>query len=158
MKRILRFYLNTEEKLHEKCVMFAKLQGVSIGDVVNNALVEYFDHFDDLLASDMRESRFTRERFIFLLCSHFQLDVTEIVKKTRLRNYTDARRMLFSYLYGVENMTLREIQMYFKHMGGWDIDHATIIHAKKTHLELVKNDYAYGSIYKKILAELAEKD
>jgi chromosomal replication initiation ATPase DnaA len=74
-----------------------------------------------------------------------EMEIDNIFKKTRRREYVDARRMLFYILRNNFLLTYFEIGRISKR------DHATIIHAIKDFDYIIKADSILNGVYEKAL-------
>jgi chromosomal replication initiation ATPase DnaA len=74
-----------------------------------------------------------------------EMEIDDIFKKTRRREYVDARRMLFYILRNNFLLTYFEIGRISKR------DHATIIHAIKDFDYIIKADPILNGVYEKAL-------
>jgi len=77
-----------------------------------------------------------------------EMNLSDIFKKTRRREYVDSRRIFFYILRNKFLLTYQEIGSISKR------DHATIIHAVKTFEYIVKQDVVLNSVYQKTLEQV----
>ena len=77
-----------------------------------------------------------------------EMNLSDIFKKTRRREYVDSRRIFFYILRNKFLLTYQEIGSISKR------DHATIIHAVKTFEYIVKQDIVLNSVYQKTLEQV----
>lgn len=74
-----------------------------------------------------------------------EMNLGDMFKKTRRREYVDSRRIFFYILRNRFLLTYEEVGKISKR------DHATIIHSVKTFDYIVKRDIVLNSIYQKTL-------
>ena len=77
-----------------------------------------------------------------------EMNIDDMFKKTRRREYVDSRRIFFYILRNRFLLTYEEVGKISKR------DHATIIHSVKTFEYIVKQDIVLNSIYQKTLERL----
>lgn len=86
-------------------------------------------------------------QYVELVVNMFDITKKEFFKKSKKRNLTEARHMVY-YLCAMRPMRVRWIQEYMSEHG-YDISHSSIIHGIKMVEDKVDTDRDYKAIVKR---------
>ncbi len=86
-------------------------------------------------------------QYVALVTDLFRVNERDLFKKSKKREYVDARHMLY-YLCATRPMRISWIQGFMSEKG-YDIAHSSIIHGVKITDERVELDKDYASIVKR---------
>ena len=92
-------------------------------------------------ATDLMETRSRINKAVEAACLVCNISIKEFYNKKRERHLIDCRRMVFTFCRDVLNLTYQNIARQF------DFNHASIIHHKKVHAQLIESDKFYLQKY-----------
>ena len=92
-------------------------------------------------ATDLMETRSRIEKAVEAACLVCNISRKEFYNKKRERHLVDCRRMVFTFCRDVLNLGWVTIAKQFK------VNHATCIHHKKVHAQLIESDKFYLQKY-----------
>lgn len=78
------------------------------------------------------------------------LDVSELKKRTRKREVVEARQIAMFFMHKYTKISLAGIGAYFKNENGLFYDHATVLHACRTVIDLAETNRAFREKFEEI--------
>lgn len=88
------------------------------------------------------------EQIIRACCLAFGISRSQIVSKSRIRDYADARCIAYKLIYTLSKKTLQQTGNIF------NTDHATVIHGIKKFNNLIETDPYFKCMYERVKASL----
>ena len=92
-------------------------------------------------AADLMETRSRIEKAVEAACLVCNITRKEFYNKKRQRHLIDCRRMVFTFCRDVLKLTYQNIAKQF------NVNHATCIHHRKVHTQLIESDKFYLQKY-----------
>lgn len=83
--------------------------------------------------------KITPEKIINVVCDHYKLNAYKLKSKSRVKEFTHARYVIFYFLRKFANMTLKSVGLLFNR------DHTTVIHGLETLQDIIDTEPAIKS-------------